>query len=515
MKRRKDNWWLGMERVKEVLRLWELGANKTEIARAVGATRATVRDYISRAKAAGLSSAGAAQLGAEELRALFEKAVPGRRVKDQAIDYDHLRLELTRPGVRLMLLWEEYLQNNPDGYSYSQFCFRFREWEQRRNPSMRRHYRAGEAMLVDYAGMKVPIYDRATEAVAFLASIFVATLGASNRTYAEATQDATLPHWIGSHERAFRFFGGVTEQVIPDNPKTAVTKVCIYDPELNPTYRDFAEHYGVAVLPARPDKPKDKAKVEKGVQVVEQRILAKLRDRKFYSVAELNQAIWALVAELDEREMQVYGVSRRALFEQTDKPALRPLPATPYRFAAWKKAKVNIDYHVEIKRHYYSVPFQLIHKQVDIRLTESTVEVLLDSRRVALHVRDDTPGRHSTLREHMPPSHHYMQGWTPSRLLHWAGTIGAETKKQVNSLLLSRVRPEHSYRACLGLLSLAKKYGNDRLEAACAKANRLSIVSMRNIKNMLVSGSEKVLDDNSESMPVLHHGNIRGDSEFH
>jgi len=514
MKRLKEGW-LGMERVKEVLRLWELGANKSEIARAVGATRATVRDYISRAKAAELTSAKAAEMGTTELRTLFDKDRPGRRVKDSEIDYQHLERELTRPGVTLMLLWEEYLRNNPDGYSYPQFCERYSQWRQVQKLSMRRHHRAGEAMMVDYAGMKVGIYDRGTNELSFAAPIFVATLPASNRTYAEATENATMVHWLGSHERAFRYFGGVTEQVIPDNAKTGVTHACNYDPELNPTYREFAEHYGVAVLPTRPERPKDKAKVEKGVQVVEQRILARVRDRKFYSVAELNEAIWTLLAELDEREMQIYGMSRRALFEVTDKPALRPLPITPYRFATWKKAKVNIDYHVEVKRHWYSVPFQLIHKRVDVRLTEHAVEVFFDGKRVALHVRNDTPGRHSTINEHMAPSHHYMQSWTPSRLLHWAGTIGVETQKQVNSLLLSRAHPEHSYRACLGLLGLEKKYGSQRLEAACLKANRLAVVSMRTIKNMLLTGSEKVVEDTATAVAPLHHRNIRGDTEFH
>jgi transposase len=359
------------------------------------------------------------------------------------------------------------------------------------------------------------IYDCATGDLLFAAPVFVGTLAVSNRTYAEATQNASMVHWLGSHERAFRFFGGVPEQVVPDNTKTGVKEACYYDPELNPTYRDFGEHYQVAILPTRPNSPKDKAKVEKGVQVVEQRILAKLRDRKFYSVAELNEAIWALLKELDERPMQVYGVSRRELFEATDGPALRPLPPTPFRFAAWKKAKVNIDYHVEVKRHYYSVPYQLIHERVDIRLTEFTVEVFLEGRRVALHARDDRPGRFSTLHEHLAPAHHYMQSWTPSRLLHWAGTIGLETKKQVNSLLLAKVRPEHSYRACLGLLGLEKKYGQDRLEAACAKANRLCIVSLRSIKNMLATGADRVAGTEWKAMPVLQHGNIRGDTEFH
>lgn len=514
MKRTQEGW-LGMERVKEVLRLWEIGANKTEIARAVGATRATVRDYLSRAKAAGLSHAAAAELSSSELRTLFEKDLPGRRIKDREIDYGHLLRELSRKGVTLMLLWEEYLQNNPDGYSYAQFCVRFREWQQSQKLSMRRHYRAGEVTFVDYAGMKMGIFDRTTNELLFEAPIFVATLAVSNRTYAEATENASMVHWLGSHERAFQYFGGVTEQVIPDNVKTGVKEACHYDPELNPTYRDFAEHYKIAVLPARPDSPKDKAKVEKGVQVVERRILARLRDRRFYSVAELNEAIWALLAELDEREMQGYGMSRRELFEATDKPALQPLPATPYRFVTWKKAKVNIDYHVEVKRHWYSVPYQLIHKRVDIRLAEHTVEVLYEGRRVALHVRDDTPGRHTTLPDHMPPSHHYMQGWTPSRLLHWAGTIGAETKKQVHSLLLERARPEHAYRACLGLLGLEKKYGKDRVEAACAKANRLGIISMRSIKNMLFTGADRVAEAEPQTPAILQHRNIRGDTEFH
>jgi transposase len=448
-----------------------------------------------------------------ELRQRFEKSFPGRRVKDAEVDFVVVSQELLRKGVTLLLLWEEYLQQHPDGYSYSQFCNRYRDWRKLQNISLRQEHRAGDALYVDYAGLTMPVINQESGEVRQV-PIFVAALGASNRIYTEATEDATLASWIGSHVRTLTYFGGVPGKIVPDNLKTGVKNPCRYDPELNPSYREFAEHYGVAVLPARPKKPQDKAKVESAVQVVEQRILAKLRDHKFFGVSELNAAISELLLELDNRPMQIYGKSRRELFEELDKVALKPLPVEPYRFASWKKAKVNIDYHVEVKRHYYSVPYQLIHQYVQVRLSEKTVEILHEQSRVALHHRDDTPGRHTTLKEHMPAAHQYMQGWTPSRLIEWAATIGVETKLQVNSLLLSKEHPEHAYRACLGLLSLAKKYGNSRLENACAKANALGIISMRSIKSMLQTCSERILKPQNVTVR-LRHSNIRGDAEFH
>jgi transposase len=378
---------------------------------------------------------------------------------------------------------------------------------------MRQHHRAGEKAFVDYSGTKLEWVERETGEV-HPAELFVGVLGASNYTYAEASESQELRCWIGSHVRMFEYFGGVPEAVVPDNLRSGVKSACWYDPELNPTYRDFAEHYDVAVIPTRVKKPQDKAKVEAGVLNAQRWIIARLRNKTFHSVAELNAAIEPLLLELNEREMQGYGKSRQTLFEELDKPALKPLPQHRYCFAEWKQAKVNIDYHIELKRHYYSVPHHLVGKRVEARIGEKTIEVLHEGKRIALHPRDDTPGRHSTLQEHMPAEHRYMQQWTPGRLLDWAEKIGPQTKIQVNSILLSRKHPEQGYRASLGLLGLAKKYGNARLEAACNRANHFGIVSMRSIKNMLCTGNDK-LPQERKTATVISHSNIRGDTEFH
>lgn len=508
-----ERWWVGMERAREILRLFEQGANKTEIARAVGVTRATVRDYLTRAAAGGLAYADTLQMSESELLSRFEKSSPGRKIKDKTIDHEWIKRELSRKGVTLLLLWEEYLREHPDGYSYSQFCERYGEWRKDRKTPLRREYPAGKFLFVDYAGMKMPITDRASGDVRHVA-VFVAALGASHKLYAEATDDQKLSNWLESHVRAFEFFGGVPEVVVPDNLKSAVLKACRYDPELNPSYRELAEHYNLAVVPARPYKPQDKAKVETGVRIVEERILASLRDRAFYSLAELNAAIKELLAVLNARPMKIYGKCRDELFIELDFPALKPLPVSPYRFAEWKRAKVNIDYHIEFARHYYSVPYQFRHQEVWIRASARNVEVFKDGERIAYHLRDDNRARHTTKKEHMPPSHQYMADWNPVRFLDWAATIGKETRAQVAALLGSREHPEQAFRACLGLLRLSKQFGTDRLEAACLKANALGIASFKSVKSMLETGRERV-NENKSTRPCLTHRNIRGTTQFH
>jgi len=507
--------WIGMERIREIFRLSEAGLSQTAIGASVGVSRQTVRSYLSAGKAFGLRYEEVREKSEGELRELFEKRRPGRRVKDSRLDYEHLKRELSRKGVTLLLLWEEYLREHPAGYSYSQFCERYNQWRKSTELSMRQHHRAGEKMFIDYAGQTVPIVDRESGELRIKASIFVSALGASNYTFAEATASESLEHWLGSHVRAFEFYGGVPEIGVPDNLKSGVTSPCRYDPAVNLSYRDLAEHYGIAIVPARVRKPKDKAKAENAVRRVTERILAAIRNRTFYSLDELNVAIRGLLVKLNEHPMKGYGgSSRKKLFEELDKPALKPLPHYPYQLKEWKQAKVNIDYHVEVNRHYYSVPYQLIHKQVQVRISERLIEVLREGRRVALHKRDDTPGRATTNSEHMPPSHQYMQGWTPPRFLNWAKKIGPETHHQVNTLLGSRKHPEQSYRACLGLLSLAKKFGELRLEAACKKANHHQIVSQRRIRIMLQTGNEKMQEKPVPHKPVAH-SNIRGSNQFH
>jgi transposase len=420
---------------------------------------------------------------------------------------------LRKKSVTLRLLWVEYREAHPDGYGYSQFCERYRRWAKRLKPSMRLSHKGGEKVFVDYAGQTVPIVDPHSGEVR-QAQIFVGVLGASNYTYAEAHWSQDLPNWIGAHVRLFSFLGGVPEVVVPDNLKAGVKHPCRYEPDLNPTYQDLAEHYGTAVIPARVRKPKDKAKVEVGVQVVERWILARLRNRTFFSLADLNQAIRELLDELNTRLMKHLGRSRRQLFETLDQPALKPLPQQPYVFAIWKKARVNIDYHVEFDKHYYSVPHTLIHEEVYVRATERTVEIFFKGRRVASHRRANARGRHTTTSQHMPPAHQKYQEWSPERFTRWAQTIGPHTTQLVQALLASRKHPQQAYRSCLGLLRLAKRYGEDRLEAACRRAFPAGIHSYKGVKNILDAKLDQVEPEEPAAVVPTDHENIRGQTYY-
>jgi transposase len=379
---------------------------------------------------------------------------------------------------------------------------------------MRLSHKAGEKVFVDYAGQTVPVVDSQTGEI-LPAQIFIGVLGASNYTYAEAHWSQDLPNWTGAHVRMFDFFGGVTEIVVPDNLKAGVKHPSRYEPDLNPTYQDLAQHYGVAVIPARVRKPKDKAKAEVGVQVVERWILARLRNRTFFSLTDLNQAIRGFLDELNARLMKHLGRSRRELFEMLDQPVLKPLPESPYEFALWKKARVNIDYHVEFEKHYYSVPHTLIHEAVYIRATESTIEVFFKNRRVASHRRINSPGRHTTVAEHMPPSHQKYQEWSPDRFIRWAHTIGPHTALLVQAMFDSRKHPQQAYRSCMGILRLAKRYGEDRLEAACGRALPAGIHSYKGVKNILDAKLDQVEPEEPSTLIPTDHENIRGRTYYH
>ena len=368
-------------------------------------------------------------------------------------------------------------------------------------------------MFVDYAGHTVGVVNRDTGELRE-AQIFVAVLGASSYTYAEATWTQTLPDWIASHVRAFEFMGGSTELVIPDNLRSAVSRAHRYEPDTNPTYHDLACHYAVAVLPARVKKPRDKAKAEVAVQVVERWILAALRNRTFFSLAELNAAIAKLLERLNNRPFRKLPGSRRSLFEQLDRPALRPLPAERYVFAQWKKARVNIDYHVEVDRHYYSVPHALVGRQLDVRLTATTVECLYRSERVASHVRSPLRGRHTTADEHMPEKHRKMGQWSPERFIGWATTIGPQTATLIETVLRSRRHPQQAFRSCLGILRLADSYGEERLEGAAGRAVALGANSYRSVESILNHRLDQRPSEQIELGLAIEHSNVRGASYY-
>jgi transposase len=444
---------------------------------------------------------------------LFPKREPATRRKIPQPGYAEIHKELRRKSVTLSLLWVEYRQEHPDGYGYSQFCHHYRTWAKQLKPMMRQKHKAGEKLFVDYAGQTVPVADPKGGEIRQV-QVFVATLGASNYTYAEAQWSQDLPNWIGGHVRALAFLGGVPEILVPDNLKAGVKSPHLYEPDLNPTYLDFAQHYGLAVVPARVRKPKDKAKVEVGVQVVERWILAPLRDRTFFNLAELNRAIRELLEELNSRPMRHLGQSRRELFEEVDQPALAPLPNRPYEFAHWKKARVHIDYHVAFEKHYYSVPYSLIGKEVDIRATEKTVEIFYRRTRQASHYRSQAKGRYSTQNEHMPPAHQRYSDWSPERFLRWANEIGPHTSQLITAVLDARRHPQQAYRSCLGILGLAKRYTDERLEAACHRALLAGIRSYKGVRNILENKLDQLDLEQPPAAPLPTHANVRGESYY-
>lgn len=504
---------LTVRKIREVLRLrWECQLSERVVARSCRISHSTVGDYVRRAETAGLKWPLPENLSDDLLyELLFPRTAQVTPKAMPVPDWEKLHLELRKKGVTLRLLWIEYLEQSPQGYSYSQFCQRYRDWAGKLKPTMRLNHKAGEKLFVDYAGQTVPIIDPTTGEIRE-AEIFVAVLGASSYTYVEAQWHQDLSNWIGGHVRAFLFIGGVTEVVVPDNLKAGVNHPSRYDPEINLTYQEMAEHYGVAVVPARVRKPRDKSKVEVGVQVVERWILARLRNQKFFSLMELNKAIRVLLEELNQRQMEHLGKSRRELFELSDQPALKPLPATPYEFANWKKAKISIDYHVEYEDHYYSVPHHLFPGEVFIRASEKTVEIFSKGKQIAFHPRSQARGRYSTLKEHMPADHRFYSEWSPERFMRWAEKIGSQTAKIVQLELNSRQHPEQAYRACLGILSFAKKYTPERLEAACHYALANEIQGYRGMKNILVNRIDLLSAPAGALQPALlpPHPNIRG-----
>jgi transposase len=501
---------LPMRQIFEILRLkHESRLSCRAIARACGVGVGTVSEYLRRAQRAGLAWPLPPELDEAALEArLFAPAETGR--EQVPPDLVRIHQELKRPGVTLHLLWEEYREVHADGYGYSQYCEIYRRWAGKLKPSMRQHHRAGEKTFIDFSGKRPHLVDRRT-GEEIPVELFVAALGASSYTYAEATPTQKLHDWVGAHTRMLEYFGGCTQLWVPDQLKSAITQPCRYEPGVNRSYQDLAAHYGAVVVPARPGKARDKAKVESMVLVAQRWILARLRHRTFFELAELNAAICDLLERLNGRPMQKLRVSRRELWEQLDRPALKPLPVTRYDLAQWKPCRVNIDYHVEVDHHPYSVPYQLVHESVEVRFTASVVEVYYKGRRVASHARryDRQP---STLAEHMPSSHRAHAEWTPSRLIHWAEKTGPATGRLVAGILESRPHPEQGYRACLGLMRLGRHYGSERLEAASARAERLRSYSYRTVKNILASAQDHLPfeDEPSAPDPTPLHANIRG-----
>jgi len=505
-----------MRKVSEVLRLkFEAGLSNRQIAKSLSIARPTVAEYLRRFDATQLQWSETATLGEAVLEGkLFPPASRPANARRPEPDWADVHQELRRKGVTQMLLWQEYRSAHPDGFEYSWFCDHYRVFRAAVDVVMRQTHRAGEKLFVDYAGQTVDVVERSTGAVR-CAQIFVAVLGASNYTFAEATWTQALPDWIGSHVRAFQFFDGVSEIVVPDNLKSGVRHPHRYEPDLNPTYQELATHYGVAILPARVRRPRDKAKVEVGVLLVERWILAALRNRTFFSLTELNRAIAGLLERLNARPFKKLPGTRRELFEHLDRPALRALPATPYEYAEWRKARVNIDYHVAVEKSYYSVPYQLVRRQLDVRITARTIECLHRGKRVAAHVRAHLPGQYRTVAEHMPKSHRAYAEWTPERLVRWADKTGPATAAVIHAILARYVHPQQGFRSCLGIMRLGKTYSTQRLEAACLRGLAIGSPSYKSLESILRRGlDDQALPEQSELTLAIDHDNVRGAEYF-
>jgi transposase len=505
-----------MRQIRESLRLHlSAGLSYHEVGRTLKISKSVVGKYMSLARVAGVDWTVAQTLSDEELQArLYRPALP-RNSKQLVPDFASVHQELKRAGVTLQLLWEEYAKDNDLAFKYTSFCVKYREWAMGLKRSMRQTHIAGEKLFVDYAGQTVGIIDAATGEIT-KAQIFVATFGASNYTFACATARQTTADWIGAQVLALEFFGGVPRLIVPDQTRALVKNPDRYDPQNNRLYEEFAAHYGCALLAARPAHPRDKPKVENAVLVVERWILARLRNRKFFSLSELNHAIALLLTDLNQRAFKKLPGCRRSAFEQLDAPALQALPSKRFEIFRWKSAKVNIDYHVEFEAHYYSVPHTLVRTTVELRVTTSLVECFSSNKRVACHALSHRKGHHTTIAEHMPASHRAHLEWTPQKLIDWGLRIGVSTAQVVTWQLEHRAHPEQGYRACLGLQRLGREYTPARLEAACTRAVAIRSLTLRSVASILKSGLDRqhhLPSTTPGALPI--HENIRGSEYFH
>lgn len=496
-----------MRKIREVLRLsLEQGWSRREIAASVGIARSTVSEYLYRAEAAHL--AWPLEHTDEQLsRLLFAEAGP--QPVRATPDWAAVHAELQRKGVSLLLLWQEYKSRHPDGYGYSRFADLYNAWKSRTDFRMLQRHNPGEKLFLDFAGLTMPVTDSSTGAVSQV-QVFCSAMGASHRIFACATGSQTLADWLSVIERAFEFYGALPQILVPDNLKAGVKLADRYEPEVNPTFAEFARFYDVAVLPARPRKPRDKAKVENGVQQTERWILAPLRDRTFFSLEDLNRAIALKLEELDHRIMKGPGQSRRELFEQVDLPAMRPLGSSRFAYALWKAAKVAPDYHVEFEGHRYSAPFALVGKRVDLRVSEDSVEIFHRGNRVCAHRRMLARRGFTTEPDHMPKCHRDFAQWTPERIESWAGKTGPNARKLVEGIMRSRAHPQTAFRSCMGVIQLEKDYGAERLEAACARAVHYGSFSRQAVKGILHKGLDREDLPELPAPAPLSHSNVRG-----
>ncbi len=507
-----------MRQLREILRLrLHAELSMRQIKSSLRVSLGAVQKVSSKAKEQNLRWEAIEKLDDQQLAKLFYPAADTRASGDFELpDWIEVHRELRRKGVTKHLLWEEYTQQYPNrSYSYAQYCHLYQEWAKKQRRSMRQIHKAGDKLFIDYAGQTVPIVNGDTGEIR-TAQIFVAVLGASNYTYCEATWSQRLPDWLGSHARTFEHLGGVPRLIVPDNLRSGVSKACRYDPDINPSYQQLSAHYGVAIMPARPIKPKDKAKVEVGVQIIERWILARLRHHTFFSLAELNTCIKALLVDVNNRPFKQLKGTRQQWFESLDKPVLAPLPKQAYQFTDIKTVRVNIDYHIQYDQHLYSVPHHLVGEKVELHAKDKLIELYFHKQRVCSHARKYRPGV-TTVPEHMPIRHEKHHQWSAGRLMNWAKDLGDEVLIWVKGQLKRKQHEQQAYRICLGILNLSKRYPASRINNACAIANQHHLYRLKQIKSILESNQDQLLDESKEQLTLLPqtHENIRGPQSFH
>jgi transposase len=505
---------LSMRKIKEIFRQHHNKRSYRDISRSLNVSISTISDYLSRAKKIGLQWPFPEEWSEDELYAKLFDSSSKQALQKPLPEWEDIHRELRKKGVTLQLLWREYKDIHPQGLGYTQFCSHYRSYVKSVSPVMRQKHKAGEKTFVDYAGMKMPWVNPLTGEL-HEAEIFVGSLGASQYTFVEATATQQLPDWIQSHVRMWSYFGGVSEVVVPDNLRAGVTKAHRYDPDINANYQHLSEHYGFAIVPARANEPKDKAKVENAVGLIERQILAPLRHRTFTSLAEMNAAIKLLLDKINRQPFQKMKTSRFELFESIDKPALRSLPELPYQYVEWSKAKIHIDYHFVFKDHFYSVPYNYIHREVDLCTTSTTVECFYQGKRIAAHARSYARYQFTTLPQHMPAHHLAHAEWSPERMRRWAAKIGAQTAAFIEHMILSRAFPHQALRSCLGLLRMGKRFGDERLEKACAIALAAGATRYQQVESILKNKTDLLESQCEPQNEVLSiHANIRGSNYY-
>ena len=507
---------ISMRKLKEIIRLkFSGGLTHRQIAKSLSVSPSVISTYTNRVAQMGITAWPLDDKWTDsELRRQFltTKVKPKRHTLP---NWHEVKIELSNKIVTLQLLWEDYIALNPAGYySYNHYCRMYKKWLKLQKPAMRQTHKAGEKLFVDYCGPTATVVDRAT-GECMSAQVFVAVMGATNYTFAEATWSQKLEDWCMSHVRCFSYLGGVPNMVIPDNLRSAVQRAHLYEPDLNPTYQQLAAHYDTVVIPARPRKPKDKAKAEVGVQIVERWIMARLRKDVFYSLRELNARILELLYILNSKVMKQYEVSRTELFTRLDKPALKALPSHPYRYVRIKKVRAHIDYHVDVDKHYYSVPYSLVKQMLEAHISAELVTIYHQGEQVAVHPRSRQLGGHTTNEVHMPKAHQ-LQKWSPERFERWAKKIGVHTYHFIRQTLARKRYPEQSYRTCIGLLNLQKTYTSSRLDAACERALHIGVLKMKVVKDILDKGLDKhpLPKEKPDLLRHIQHGNIRGNDYY-